>query len=152
MSEISALFELERVYMKDCTLGVLYGPNGVVCNTLELAWRDNQVRVSCIREGTYQIVVGRSPKFGHCVRVTNVSGRSGILFHAANNPHLESGKVELAGCIAPCLSVSIAGDVVVGLQSSNAVKKFFALVSYHALRGGVYLRVYESLERNGVGI
>ncbi len=138
--------------MDDCTLGTLSGPNGIVCNTVELAWRNNQVRVSCIRESTYQLVIGRSPKFGHCVRVTNVSGRSGIVFHAANNPQQERGKIELHGCIAPCMGVSILMDVVLGLQSTIAVKKFFALVSNYSLRGDVYLRVAESKAREGISI
>lgn len=54
--------------------------------SLELPWRNNQFRVSCIPEGTYKCVWHYSPKFGWTYRVTGTEPRTHILFHAGNNP------------------------------------------------------------------
>lgn len=63
--------------------------------TLELPWRDNQVRVSCIPAGSYWCVKHTSPKFGRCFWVRDVPGRSEILIHPGNF------HTDLLGCIAP---------------------------------------------------
>ncbi len=67
------------------------GTFGVLCNgevpfalTLEEPWRDNQKSVSCIPIGSYICKRVRSPKFGNTFEVTNVQGRSHILFHKGN--------------------------------------------------------------------
>lgn len=52
--------------------------------TLELPWKDNQRRISCIPEGTYRVTSHVSKKFGKCFWVREVQGRSGILIHAGN--------------------------------------------------------------------
>lgn len=52
--------------------------------TLELPWKDNQRRISCIPEGTYRVTSHISKKFGKCFWVREVQGRSGILIHAGN--------------------------------------------------------------------
>ena len=74
------------------------------CKSLELPWKDNQNRISCIPEEIYAIKKHVSPTFGNCLWVQNVKGRSEILIHAANyvgsnNP--KTGKPDLLGCIAP---------------------------------------------------
>ena len=53
-------------------LGSLYvyrdnGELAVVCHTMELPWRDNERRLSCIPTGVYNVVKHQSPKFGHIV-------------------------------------------------------------------------------------
>lgn len=65
------------------------------CYTLELPWRDNKSRISCIPKGTYQAMkLKRSPAFGYeHIWIVGVPNRSGIKIHRAN-------KVEhLRGCI-----------------------------------------------------
>lgn len=52
--------------------------------TLELPWKDNARRVSCIPEGTYRVTRHNSRKFGNTFWVREVQGRSGILIHAGN--------------------------------------------------------------------
>lgn len=64
------------------------------CLTLELPWRDNKRRVSCIPAGTYRAVRHISPKFGQSLHILDVPGRSEILIHPANYVH------QLLGCIA----------------------------------------------------
>jgi len=54
------------------------------CNTLELAWKDNQKNISCIPKGEYKVKWGYSWKFGWCYKIQNVPNRTDILFHAGN--------------------------------------------------------------------
>ena len=63
--------------------------------TVELPWKDNQRRISCIPPGTYTAIKHTSPKFGPCLWILDVPGRSEILIHPANYWH------DLLGCIAP---------------------------------------------------
>lgn len=65
------------------------------CNTLELPWRNNQKRISCIPAGLYEVVPHVSPKFGKCFWVQNVENRDGILVHAGNTT------ADTLGCILP---------------------------------------------------
>lgn len=50
--------------------------------TCEPAWKDNQPNISCIPLGEYTVEPHISPRFGKCLIVKNVAGRSHILFHA----------------------------------------------------------------------
>lgn len=84
------------------TFGTLTFGNSV-CRSLELPWRDNVRRKSCIPEGRYRCAVIVSPRFGRVYGVLDVPGRSAILIHSANL----AGDVDLGydsqlqGCIAP---------------------------------------------------
>lgn len=75
-----------------------------VCQSTELPWRDNARNVSCIPDGTYLLKRVKSAKFGDCLHVVGVPGRSGILIHPGNDPHVDS-----RGCILPGLSVTAIG-------------------------------------------
>lgn len=93
--------EIER-YSDDGTqtLGTLYvltPPREIKyeCHVLELPWKDNKRRVSCIPEGVYEAIKHRSPKFGDCFWIQNVPGRSEILIHVGNF-HKDT-----LGCILP---------------------------------------------------
>ena len=81
------------------TLGKLFVMTGTrvdfECFTLELPWKDNKSRVSCIPKGTYKAVkMNHSPAFGYPhIWIQDVPNRYGIKIHRAN-------KVEhLKGCI-----------------------------------------------------
>lgn len=63
--------------------------------TVELPWKNNQRRISCIPPGTYTAIKHNSPKFGACLWIQDVPDRSEILIHPANFWH------DLLGCIAP---------------------------------------------------
>lgn len=65
------------------------------CHTLELPWKDNLRRVSCIPEGEYEAIKHTSPKFGKSFWIKDVSGRSEILIHAGNY------NSDTLGCILP---------------------------------------------------
>lgn len=83
------------------TVGLLTAP-GFRGFTLELPWRANAPRVSCIPAGTYRAAVVQSPKFGRVYMLHGVPGRSAILIHPANLAGDRSlgFDTQLEGCIA----------------------------------------------------
>ncbi len=66
------------------TFGVLINNGVPFVLTLERQWLDNQVGKSCIPEGGYLCKRVKSPKFGNTFEVTDVEGRTHILFHKGN--------------------------------------------------------------------
>jgi len=116
--------ELTRTYFPNGTNGKLECKGKSICNIIELPWRENETRVSCIPEGKYFIKKRYSQKFQWHLEVLDVKNRSLILFHPANNALLE-----LNGCIAPVTKLSGPG---LGLMSRKAFTKLKAFV-YKAL-------------------
>ena len=92
--------------------------------SIELPWKDNHARVSCIPEGRYELVKRWSPKFNRHLQVMNVPQRKDILIHPAND-----ALQELKGCIAPVSFITGAGK---GLRSRMALETLTSLV-YGAL-------------------
>lgn len=118
---------LKRNYFPDGTNGKLECEGKTICNTIELPWKNNERKVSCVPEGKYFLEKRYSAKFKWHIEVKNVANRSGILFHPANN-----AMQELNGCIAPVTKLSGAG---LGLMSRKA---FAALKNV----------VFKALEKN----
>lgn len=143
------VYLLERVYLEDRTLGSIYGPNaGIICKTLELAWRDNQRSISCIPEGKYLVTYsgpvladdptteedesgGRHPRpYGHYI-IHNVPKRSGILIHRGKTPEWSLGCVTVGGRFGnfhtsePTLEDSAAK---LEWMVNNLPKKFYLLI------------------------
>ena len=75
------------------TFGVLRVGQVPFALTLEKPWSDNQQNISCIPMGVYRCVRVQSPRFGKTFEVTQVPGRTHILFHRGN--YLE----DTEGCI-----------------------------------------------------
>jgi hypothetical protein len=115
---------LTRTYFPEGTNGKLQCEGKLISYTIELPWKNNERRVSCIPEGKYFIRKRYSPKFKWHLEVVDVKNRTYILFHPANNALLE-----LNGCIAPVTKLSGPG---LGLMSRKA---FFTLkeIVYKAL-------------------
>lgn len=88
------IYTLKRTYFHEGTNGKLY-LNDKVYNTIELPWRDNLQRISCIPEGVYKLQKRHSPRFDQHLHLPDVEGREWILIHPANH-----ALDELAGCIA----------------------------------------------------
>ncbi len=87
-------------------------------HTLELPWKDNKLRVSCIPCGTYLVKKRKSAKYGWHFHITDVEGRSYILIHNANYFH------QLKGCIAVGNShTDIDGDGLRDVTSSKSTMK-----------------------------
>lgn len=118
---------LKRNYFPDGTNGKLECEGKTICNTIELPWKNNERKVSCVPEGKYFLEKRYSAKFKWHIEVKNVANRSDILFHPANN-----AMQELNGCIAPVTKLSGAG---LGLMSRKA---FTALKNV----------VFKALEKN----
>jgi len=90
--------------------------------TLELSWKNNARNISCIPVGKYICLEHESPNFGWTYLVTNVPGRSDILFHAGNTA------ADTRGCIL--VGSSYASDVTAhGISKSKiAFDKFVRLL------------------------
>ncbi len=114
------LIKLTRTYFPEGTNGKLECEDKLICNTIELPWKMNEAKVSCIPEGKYFIRKRYSQKFKWHIEVVDVENRSLILFHPANN-----ALKELNGCIAPVTKLSGPG---LGLMSRKAFKKLKTLV------------------------
>lgn len=71
----------------------------VVIQTLELPWRDNKSRISCIPKGVYRLEETKYYRGGGypALAIMNVPGRTDIKIHRANWPS------DLWGCTAPGL-------------------------------------------------
>uniref|UniRef100_UPI0040481F47 DUF5675 family protein n=1 Tax=Flavobacterium sp. TaxID=239 RepID=UPI0040481F47 len=115
---------LTRTYFPDGTNGKLECEGKFICYAIELPWKNNEKRVSCIPVGKYFIRKRYSPKFKWHLEVVDVQNRSYILFHPANN-----ALRELNGCIAPVTKLSGPG---LGLLSRKAFAKLKDFV-YKAL-------------------
>ena len=112
---------LSRTYFPDGTNGILECEGKFICKTIELPWKNNETKVSCIPEGKYFIRKRYSKRFQWHLEIINVKNRSLILFHPANN-----ALRELKGCIAPVTKLSGPG---LGLMSRKAFSKLKNLVN-----------------------
>lgn len=121
------VLELTRTYFPEGTNGILKCEGKVVCKTIELPWKNNVRRVSCIPEGKYFIKKRYSSKFGWHMEIIGVENRTLILLHPANN-----ALIELNGCIAPVTKLSGPG---LGLLSRKAFNRLKDLI-------------YKSLDQN----
>ncbi|WP_311567258.1 DUF5675 family protein [Photobacterium arenosum] len=96
---------LRRRHFSHGVFSTLHDDSGhPICDVIERPWLNNQPRVSCIPEGTYDLLPHNSPRFGECyalempsLGVTRYgpSQRTHILIHPANTVS------ELEGCLAP---------------------------------------------------
>lgn len=78
-------FKLLRVaYIADGTFGILFDEEIPFCLTVERRWINNFRNISCIPTGYYTCKRVQSPKFGDTFEVTDVEGRTYILFHKGN--------------------------------------------------------------------
>lgn len=108
---------VKRIWSNDTgTFGVMCDTGGPFAVTVELPWRNNAVRVSCIPAGLYSIDRVKSPKFGNTFGISNVEGRTHILLHRANTID------DLLGCIG----VAEAFNVVNGVRGVTESAKGFA--------------------------
>jgi hypothetical protein len=115
------VISITRTYFPDGTNGKLECEGKLICNTIELPWKNNETKVSCIPEGKYFIRKRYSKKFQWHLEILEVKSRSLILFHPANN-----AQKELNGCIAPVTKLSGPG---LGLMSRKAFSKLKNLVN-----------------------
>ncbi|MGK9121170.1 hypothetical protein KXS00_24695 [Olivibacter jilunii] len=132
------MLSLLRTYHPEGTNGLLSYEGKPVCKTIELPWRNNKKRVSCIPTGTYRLIRRMHQKHGDQLAIPNVPGREAILIHPAN-----FALSELQGCIAPVSEHTGYGK---GTYSRKALQALKDLV-YPALERGeeVFLNIQEYL-------
>ncbi len=106
---------LRRIYFTEGTNGILFFNGQELCKTIELPWKENQRRVSCVPEGKYKIRKRFSKKFGWHLELMNVKNRDLILIHPTND-----ALKELNGCIAPVSEITGEGK---GKNSRIAFEK-----------------------------
>lgn len=89
--------------------------------SLERGWVNNENRVSCIPEGTYDVLLENSPKFNKQLwEIKGVPNRSECKFHAANYAK------QLNGCIALGKSrTHLDGDLIMDISSSTNTMQLF---------------------------
>ena len=112
--------ELIRTYYPNGTNGEILINGTRVCSSIELPWKNNEHKISCIPEGRYELKKRYTASRGEHLILVNVPSRQLILIHAAND-----AKKELQGCIAP-VSILIAEGK--GSQSRIALAKVNAIV------------------------
>ena len=106
---------LKRIYLDKAVHGRLYVGEELLACTIELPWKQNAKRISCIPEGVYTLRRRYSEKFKWHLVLLEVPERSGILIHPAND-----ALKELQGCIAPVTAITEVGK---GSNSRNAMQK-----------------------------
>ena len=127
---------LRRKYGAQGTNGTIYYNGEQICHTIELPWKNNLQRLSCIPEGRYKLVKRKYTKHGEQIGIPNVLYREAILIHAANN-----AMKELMGCIAPVATLTGEGT---GLDSRKALSELKALVyGLWDMGGEVFLQIKE---------
>lgn len=98
-------FHINRTYEKFQTKGTMsISKEGAAykCLTLELPWKLNKSKVSCIPEGTYSVKIRYSQKYGTHLHIQNVPDRDLILIHWGNyagSINKKSGTPDIKGCI-----------------------------------------------------
>ena len=115
---------LRRIYQNEHqTLGImtLYDEHGFPfyeVRTLELCWKENQRRISCIPCGEYKVIKRYSEKYKDHFHILDVPNRDYILIHNANFVR------QLKGCVAVGMShTDIDGDGLRDVTSSKSTLK-----------------------------
>ena len=111
------------------TLGLLQCFSGITkvfeCKTMELPWKDNQRKISCIPAGTYTVRKHNSPTHGKCFKIFDVPGRDDILIHKGNF------NKNTLGCVLVGKDfIDINDDGTADITSSGAtLEKMFMLLT-----------------------
>lgn len=111
---------MEKVFLKRFkddgtqTLGTLTYNNKEVAKTMELPWKNNRSRISCIPKGTYKVIRRKSAKYGNHFHILDVNSRSYILIHSANYYY------QLLGCVGVGKAhIDINGDGLLDITDSK---------------------------------
>lgn len=95
--------------------------------TLELPWKENQNKISCIPAGRFKAIATKRASNGqYAIWLQDIIGRSGIMIHTGNYTR------EIMGCILPGQShADIDNDGIMDVTSSlvtmNELKKHFPI-------------------------
>lgn len=112
-----------RSHFKEGTNSALFYNGEFVCFMIELPWRKNFRRISCIPDGFYKVRKRYSQRFNHHFIVQGVPQRDYILIHPANY-----ALKELEGCLAPVTNLT---DIGKGSLSKKALERLFEVLENH---------------------
>ena len=120
------------------TFGELLLPSGKVLHTIELPWRGNNTRMSCIPPGTYDAKRVHSPRFGKVLyRLSDAqtAPRSAILIHAGNRAGDTDRDLRsnFLGCIGLGTKRGTLSGQAAILNSSKAMEIFHAETGGHPI-------------------
>lgn len=132
MTNVDTRLTLMRQFTSDQgTLGhLLDETNQRLFYTLELPWRDNRRKISCIPLGEYLCTWVRSPRFGWVYTVNDIPDRSHVLIHSGNlaGDTSKGFTSHVEGCILlGNYKGSVNGQLAV-LSSRPAVSRFNSLM------------------------
>ncbi len=99
-------------------IGILRINTQVICCTLEPPDRDNKPDISCIPRGSYTVRRVNSPKYGNTFEITEVPGRTHILFHPGNTAG------DTRGCVLLGQSFGFLDGRRAVLRSKHAFQRF----------------------------
>ena len=106
------------------TFGCLVVNGDLLLHTAELPWRNNQVNISCIPAGEYNVVPYHSHKFGSVFHVLDVPGRTWILIHCGN----------LAGDVSKGFRTHSEGCILIGKYKGHLGEQEAVMSSRAAMR------------------
>lgn len=129
--------ELWRTYYPEGTTGKIYYQDCFLTYSIELPWKDNHTRVSCIPEGKYRLMKRYNAHLKEHFQLVDVPGRTDILIHPANDALLE-----LKGCIAP---VSILIGENRGRRSREALSIILCCTMQALLKGDPIFLIIKSM-------
>ncbi len=103
----------------DCTQGVLRDEETklAIMLTMELPWRNNEPRVSCIPAGVYTVRPYSSEKYPDVFEVVDVPSRTDILIHVGNTTN------DSKGCILPGKYFGEPNGLPAVLASGESLKR-----------------------------
>jgi hypothetical protein len=118
------MIQIKRIAQSDQgTFGVMLMDGTPVLLTLELPWRANMPFVSCIPAGLYDCTKLVRPSNGEVTfKITNVPGRSDILFHKANTID------DLKGCVGIGRMFGLLNGNQAVLMSKQGQERFMEMV------------------------
>ena len=92
---------LDRTYYADSTIGRVRSPHfDRLVWLLELPWRNNARRISCVKPGRYRYRVGHSPRAGRgVIWLEDKHGRENVQWHPGNSID------DIVGCGLPCFEL-----------------------------------------------
>jgi hypothetical protein len=124
MSSLPTVTLRRFFYGPTCTLGWI-ALDTVLIYTLEDGWLGNQVRKSCIPDGTYRCRPRFFNRGGYpAIEITGVPGRTTILFHKANVA------TNVEGCIAVGAILGTLGAELAVLRSAEAWALLYGRYGY----------------------
>lgn len=109
------------------TFGVILDEGLPFALTVEPFWQNNAPDISCIPPGKYLCKRIESPRFGDTFEITNVPGRTHILFHWGNFGSGDKSRLiesDTKGCVVIGEEFGVLHDIPAVLSSKRGFREF----------------------------